>query len=652
MADAPVQAINIDPNLLVNATNTGMAAGFNYGQGAQDARAAAAQATAMQANFLYGQDAFVDRAVNVRTNFMASNFNYGEAAQDQQEARTKNLDSVTAGNLLANEISTYNLQQRKLDDDSFGVVRRDNTTLAAQAERRRRDAIAQVEMSPAGQLGLANLAQDYAGIEQNQVHLNLKNTQHQLKTQDLTQNSAYADLLSQEQVRERARRQIDNRMSFQSELVKATQADNEARATLGQLNPSRQIATLHNLLTTDYEKFGDNGTTILPLAQQLSQTYGLSPDDRDKIDQVVSAATFDGHGKEIQGTMSGLVQARGAGNISPTGEALLSATASIGINPRSELDVLRMSVDKVGDNYVLTNTATNRQSKPYTPEEFNSSPELQALFVASENRKANRQNTLTKTDDDLKKLDEVITAPIHADLRAPFLALEKSLRGQVADQDGFTTKAAGVFTRATQDLEMVNPFFHAELGPKLLDVLGVKDSTLTKLVTGKLSPVTEALGLREPDDFDRMIKDDPNLARTLVTAYENRERAGLTPEMYKSYVEELALNAERGDPRYVRGGANSDAAVAERKRLLRANIQRSLKVPTMEEAQKMAYERVIQVYPEMRTDDTSQRVPSDPKSLVQRIGASLRRNIFDKSHEDIVQPAVVPQTLTQPQYPK
>lgn len=127
MADAPVQGINIDPNLIVNAFSNGMAANFNYGAGAQ----------ADRASVVAGRDA-------------STNYNYGQGAQQLRQATVSNLQAETATRLIANDSALYDLSQRKIEQEKVGNYARENRSLAQQKDLQENQELAAYNQTPAG----------------------------------------------------------------------------------------------------------------------------------------------------------------------------------------------------------------------------------------------------------------------------------------------------------------------------------------------------------------------------------------------------------------------------------------------------------------------------------------------------------------------
>lgn len=643
MPDAPVQAAPIDPNLLVNASHIGAADAFNYGPGQQQLRNAQTRQTILATDFNYGTGAYEARTKEV-------NYNYGPGALDQQKARTEGLNALTAAQILNNETSTFDLNNRRLEEEQVGKFARENRGLTQQKDLVENQQTNLVYQSDAGKRHFATLAQKNLAIEANKTELSAKNIESDLKMADLGHQTEYSKALIQDAVVNREREKVFNRQGIIKGLSDAQQADEYLKQNTGSMNPVRQTEYLQGLLKSNYQGVSDSIDVIEPIVNTLSQTYGLPPELRTSIDSVKSAVAYHSSGKAIQGTMSGLAAARDAGSISEAGSNLLGRSASIGLNPRDDTDMLRMSVEKVGDTYTLKNNGNNRVSKPYSQDEFDGSPELQALFVASEKRKANRQNTLTASDLTTQKLLDIQGTPLSGAIGERFGAVINALGPQIVDKDQFIAQSTQTFSKVQKDLAASNPFYGPE-GNRLIAQLHLGESKLGETIRGVYEPVTDAVGITGDDTFGDLIKQDPNLASTLVEAYKNRATMGLSPSAYNDWVEELAKNVESSDPRYTVGGANSPAAVSDRKRLLRSTIQRNLHIPTNTRMLEKAYQNVVKVYPGLALADTGPNAVIKPLTLVGRIKDSLRRNVIGYSKESLTDDSTVPQSATNPQYP-
>jgi hypothetical protein len=606
MADAPVQGINIDPNLIVNAFSNGMAANFNYGAGAQ----------ADRASVVAGRDA-------------STNYNYGQGAQQLRQATVSNLQADTATRLIANDSALYDLSQRKIEQEKVGNYARENRSLAQQKDLQENQELAAYNQTPAGQMNIAKLVQSKARTDANAAELGAKDMDAKLRNQDLEQQMDYAKLEIQNLGVNRARSTAFNRQKVSQQLNEALQADLQIQSQTGMATSERRIALLDSLSKSDYQAFADNADVLAPVLSDLDQQYGLPPSLRSALGQVKDAATYHSNGTAIQNTVSSIAQSRAQGQASPAGSRILSSLALIGIDTQDSSDVLNMSIDEAGGVYTFVNQVTGKRSGAFSPDDIESSPELQSLVVASSKRQRTKQNPLTATDIRQQKFAEIENSPLNGTVGERFDKLIRNITPEISDVSQFTSQATKTFTKFQQDLASANPFFSSE-GQELFSGLGLGSSGL--------------FGSEDASAFNQKILEDPNLAQDVVDAYANRARGGLSPAVFNSYVDTLTTQVTATDPRYQVSATNSAAAVADRTKSLRAKIQRSLVVPTNEEVLAKAYQQVINSYPNLSIPDTSSRTRNvSPPGLLASIGRSIKGAVVGLSPEDYVTQTIVPQ---------
>lgn len=572
-----VQGITIDPNLTVNAFSSGMAAQYNYGAGAQAARAA--DISAKQAE---------------------TNFNYGSGALEQQDARTNLLNANTATQLISNDLHLFELRQRKLQQEKVGNYDRETESLAAQQDLNRQQHAANYQSSSAGQVGLSRLSQLQAETELNKAEVGAKTVENQLGNMELNQQMDYSILQINNAAVARERDSVLNRQRITQQLYKAHQADLTNRDKTGIDTAENQIGLLDSLSKSDYQAFLDSADVVAPIISKLDQTPGLAPALRSSLADVSKAATYVTSGTAIKNTMSGLAQARSQGAISDTGSGILTRAASVGIDPTNPSDVLNMTIEKQDGLYTFVNG--EERSTPVTQAEFDSSPEMQSLYVSSERRKRSLDNPLTRGDRSQKELEGIASAVLIPEVGQGFTKLIQSLGPEISDVKGFTTRATGTIKRFQQNLQSSNPFFGPEAA-ELFQGTNLGDNILSR----GINSIQGFLGFEDNDRkvLKEKFKDNPELADQIANSYKFRETSGMDPAIFNSSVDEMVAQTTASDSRYKVTATNSPAAVAALTKNLRSKVQRNFRIPTNEIVLKKAYELVSEVRPDLAGYDTT-----------------------------------------------
>jgi len=596
MADAPVQGINIDPNLTVNAFNSGAATAFNYGAGAQ-----------------------ADRASLIASRDAAANFNYGAGALEQQQATTENIDAGTATRLISNDVALYNFKQQRLDQEAVGNYSRQNKSLAAQQDLNRQEHASQFQASPAGQLGIARIAQLHAETELNKTEIGAKTAANQLSNLDLSQQSENAQLEINNVAVTRERDATLNRARITQQMHDALKADLTVRDQTGNTHPEQQAALISKLATADPQAFADAADIISDIGGKLDQQFNLPGNVRDSLSQAKRAATFVTSGNAIKSTMAGLSQARSQGQISSSGAAVLNQAATIGVNPNSADDVLAMQVEQRNGLYTLIGP-DGRRSTPMSQEEFDQNPEMQNLFVQSEQRRRNFDNILNQGDRTQAVLKEVASQRYIPEVGASYTNLITNLAHEITDVPGFMTKNSLAVREYQQNLQSANPLF----GPRSAELF--KGTNIAdNIVSRGINALQGAIGLPDADtrQLEQNLQRNPSLRRQIATAYQYRETGGMHPEVFMSTVNKIVANTAASDARYQVTTTNSAEAVRVLTEQLQATVIDSFQIPTNEIVLADLYNTVSRIDPSLAGQDTTIKT-KDALGVMGGISRALR----------------------------
>lgn len=626
MADAPVQGITIDPNLTVNAFNTGMAAQFNYGAGAQADRTSV----------------IASRNAATTENQAKTNYLYGQGALAQQSEITKGISAETATQLISNDLALHNLQQQKITQEKVGNYERENKSLAAQQDLNRQQHVSEAINSPSGQLGIAKIAQLQAETQLNAAEIGAKTIQNQLGNMDLQQQTEYANLQINNAAVSRQRDSVLNRQRIVQQMHEAHQADLTNRDATGNSRPERQISLLANLAESDFQAFTDAAQDIAPLINQLDQAHDLPESLRSTIPGIQKAATFATSQKALIGAYAGMSQAYSQGSLSPTGSAVVSRAKAVGLDINDASEILKSDVIKSEDGVYTIIGPTGRRSSPMTEEEFSSNPEMQELFVQSEKRKASRDNPLTRGDRAQEQLKQISDALLIPEVGQTFTNLVQNVGESVGDVRGFTSRATSAMQSYQKDLMRYNPFFSNE-GKALFEGTNIGDNILSR----GINSIQGFLGLEDNDRAKLRAKFTKNrgLADQVSNAFKYRATGGMPPAVFQSTVDKLFAQTITSDPDYQVTATNSPEAVADRTSDLRSKIQRSLQVPTNEIVLRQAYELVSEVHPDLAGQDASVQTRGGVSLLggIKRALGGVGATIFGADQEDLTRYVEVPE---------
>lgn len=650
MPDAPVQAIQLDPNLLVNASNAGLAAGFNYGTGAQGLRAAQTDEIIARTDFSYGAGAIDSRTASTNETTARSNFSYGTGALNQQQAQTNQIDAQTAYTLIANEGNQLTNQIRADENAKVLQYDRQNRGISKQHELAINQETALFHASDAGKKQIHDLA--IAGVtkETNEVALAAETSKSQLENAYVENQTKYKDILRGNLAATNETDRVFNKQAVINSFLVAKKADMATRMRTGIGNPTAQIEVLGSIAQSNYKGFDDAAEEIGGYIDELAQTTGLSPQQKSMIDEVRNVSTHYRSRRAMSSTLTNLVGARAQGNIAAADNTVLTTAASIGINPATDAE--QLSIEKVGKDYVVTNTGTQK-SEPLPAGQFAASEAWQTLFVNSEKRKATSNNVATKADNTAQTMADIAKTPLTGPSGERLQAITESLSGQLNDIGQFQKQGAQTLNRMDQSIAMANPFNSPKEAEVLNDLLDIGDSNLNKFFSRKAKPGTDPLGITdESATFENYISKNPNTAVRLVKAYVNRERLGLSSNVFTDYVEEMAKTAERSNPSMYMSNPNlSPLSIAENRQTLRSNIQSGLVLNTNSKQLKTAYDRIVKVRPDLIPFDLGRDVRVPPLTLLGKIKASVRENVIGTSIEHLQDPAIVPQEQTTPVFP-
>jgi hypothetical protein len=614
MADAPVQGITLDPNLTVNAMNQGMAARFNYGESAQQVRQAGiANTNAATANTI-----------------ASTSFNYGAEAQKQQAVRTNILEQQTATTALSNDIALYDFKQRQVENQRLGELRLQNKENSLIVSNAQNSELVRHMSTPVGQAEITQIVQAKARTDANQAVLNANKMDFSLRTQGLSQEAEYAQLEIDKLNVERQRQVTLNRQSVPKMLNDAIQSDLLIKQQTGIDSSQSKIELLNSLATSDYQAFADNADILAPIANQLGLEYGLAPQTKAKLQDVQKAANYHVNGTAIQNTVGAISQARSQGQATPQDAKILASISEIGIDAQDPSDLLNMTIEKVGSGYAIKHIDTGEVSSIFTKEEYDSSPNLQALGVAARKRQLNRENPLTKADIAQQKLKAIENSPLNGTVGERFTEMLSNVAPDITDNEAFMKQAVPTLTKFQQDLSAMNPFFGPR-GEQLYNALDIGEGSIEK----GFEAITDAVGLSTPDNeqFNAMIGDQ-SLARNIVKAYEYRETGGLPPAIFNSTVNKLMQQTMAQDPeRFTITSTNDAEAVRIRTLDLRERIQRSLQIPTNPRVLEEAYNKIVTKYPEMGSPTA---VPVQGMSLMSRVKDAVWRSPFSQSKDNFV----------------
>lgn len=620
------QGIPIDPNLTVNAFSNGAATAFNYGPQAQVARQADIDAQNAQSRYAFGQGAENLRAAN--TGLIRAN--------------TGMVQAQTSTALIANDITLYDLAQRKLNQQEYGNLERANRGLAAEYENQDRQQIQAFHRSPAALVQNQKIIEANALLETNKSIIAAKTIESQIKNLDLSTQTDYANLQIGNAQVSRQRDTVLNRQRIATDITAAQQADAQLRAATGNPYPQQQISLVNRLVTSDYQAFKDNADVLAPMLSNLDQVHGLTPELRAQLSEAKKAADYTINGTAIKNTVGGIVQARAGGQVSPGGAAILSRAAEIGIDVNDENDRLNITVDSTNGLYTLVNGRTGQRSRPMGQDEYDASPELQTIHVAAQKRQRNLTNPLTKTDIAQAQLQKIASNAFIPEVGASFTYLINSLAPEISDVPGFTTRTAGTMKEFQQNLQSFNPFFGPE-GAGLFEGTNIGDNILSR----GINSIQDFIGF--PDEDSEMIrkrfKNSPALAQQVAEAYKNRLTGGMPVAVFNSTVDKIVSQTTASDPRYQVTPINSPDAVRELTTMLRSKVQRSLAVPTNEVVLRQAYRIATEVHPRLGGQDTTVLTQS-PVGILNKVSRGLQsvsNSLFGADQSDLTRFTAVPE---------
>jgi hypothetical protein len=522
----------------------------------------------------------------------------------------------TATQMISNDIALYNLGQRKLEEEKVGVIDRENRSLQAQHTLKKQQETQAYMTSPAGQIALQKTAEAGALVEMNQAVLGLKQSEAALANQDVAQQTQYADLQTQNIEALNQRDKVTKRQNVNRMLEAAKSADLIGMSQ-GNPYPTRTVELLDALSKSDYGAFTAAADVIAPMLSDIEQQHGLPPTLKSQIDDIKKSAVYSANGNVIKSTLSGLSQARQQGTLTPTAGRILNSTAEVGIDINDETDKLNLIVQQEGGNYTLVNALTGQKSQSFTSDEFNNTPELQSLYVASQKRQRNAVNNLTKTDIYQAQLKAIEENPLVPEVGQAFKNVINNLAPEIADVPGYTTRVAGTMSEFQRNAIAFNPMIGPE-GDTLLQELKIDDDAISR---GLGSLRTELFGGGELGRFDAKVQANPGFAQQVVNAYANRETGGMPKAVFDSTVNKIVQQTIAADPRYQVSPTNPPEAVKQLTDMLKTKVQRSLVVPRTDAALTVAYNRVVDLYPNLAISSTAKL--DTPGGMLRKIRTAL-----------------------------